>query len=261
MPRWGHRILAPTLIVACSAWAVAAQRLNLLALRELLRLGELTGISATAASGKGSLGGQILGFNYSRPPGWYAFTARAAAFAIATTAALALAMYLHRRIRTRARFMPTPWSRVIARTVLPITLAGVLYAALDRWLGIWLWLRLIDLGESLGGTITRFSGQIAMSTDGPFMGSSSTDTFANLFTRYGPVFILSAPAYAAAFALYRLLWRTDLRTAAHLCAHCGYDLRGTPSSAPCPECGQARAEAPKPPALTSTAAPDDFPAR
>jgi hypothetical protein len=32
-------------------------------------------------------------------------------------------------------------------------------------------------------------------------------------------------------------WRSTLRRRSGLCAHCRYDLRGTPPGSPCPECG------------------------
>jgi hypothetical protein len=45
--------------------------------------------------------------------------------------------------------------------------------------------------------------------------------------------LLFLPVVASA----ALLWRLDVNPKPGRCFHCGYDLSGTPPSAPCPECG------------------------
>lgn len=240
-------LLTSALIVVCAAWVAGVQPLTLLALRELLRLGERVGITASAALGRGSLAGQILGFNYSRPPLWYDLGAHAAAIAFSVAPALVAALAIHRRARSSDRLVTTTWSRAFASLALPVLLAGVVIAVLDRWLGTWLWLRLVELGESLGGTAPRISGALLMTPAGPFTGTGAADSLSNAMVRYGPAFFLAIPALAAAFALHSLLWRYAGRVDARFCPGCGYDLRATPTDRPCPECGRLPPSAPSPP--------------
>jgi hypothetical protein len=241
-----HPSLAVLLALAiCTLWAVPSQFLYLRLLRESDRFGETVGITSTAASGAGSLGGQILGFNYSRPPAWYVFAAGASSRAMAIAPGLIVALWLNRRRSSGRRFLPTTPLRIVSRAALAIMAAGVIHAAFDQFLSTWLWLRLIDLGESLGGTVYRMSGALAIGVNGPFMGGSSIDGLANLLARYGPVVCFATLASAAAIVLHTLLWRADRRAAetGRLCPQCGYDLRATPASSPCPECGRANASA------------------
>lgn len=238
----------PALIISCAAWAVWVGPFRLLALRELLRLGEAAGITPTAASGQGYLAGQILGFNYSRPPAWYDLAARAAAFAIMGAPVFAASLLLHRGSRSRERVAPTPWRRTFAMFALSMAVAGGVFAALDRWLGDWLFLRLLALGEAAGGSVSRLSGAINMTPDGPFAGHTVADSLANRLVRAGLIFLPSLAAFTAAYVLHTRFWRTA-HAAAHLCPACGYDLSATPNTSPCPECGRRRPDAPaQPPA-------------
>jgi hypothetical protein len=242
MPRAHPRTAALLALAALAAWAIPSQHLHLLALRELFRAGESVGITTIQSRG-GQLGGQILGFNYCRPPSWYAFTAQAIAAAISLAPILLPALYLtsgcHHSRRGRAVVTAR---KLLTRAVITLLLTGLVFVTLDRFLGPWLYLRMIDLGERLGGSVSRISGFIATGPRGPFSGERLADSLGNFLTRHGPRIIFTILASIPALILHARLWRRDLNATAllHLCPTCGYDLRATPATSPCPECGRPR---------------------
>jgi hypothetical protein len=80
-------VLLFALLAYPSLWAELYLR------RELLRLGELTGLLTP-----GNLGGQILGYNYLRNPEWYHWFAGGISGALGYAPAFILSLLLMRRI-------------------------------------------------------------------------------------------------------------------------------------------------------------------
>jgi hypothetical protein len=231
---------ALALLALCAAWSVAIERPSLYLLRELYRLGEWVGLTATYPAPGSRLAGQIMGFNYSQPPGWYEFIARSLTAAAALAPFLLPGLWSHRNISARWREVPSASRWSLLRGPLAALTAGIVFAAIDIKLGYWLWSQFLALGELLGGSVTRISGQLVIGPRGPFYGSTLTDNLGNLAVRHGPHIVCTLVATAAAILLHTLLWRADSRRAASgSCMRCGYDLSATPAPAPCPECGSA----------------------
>ncbi len=227
----------------CAAWSVAVERPSLYLLRDLYRLGELIGLTTIHPAPGSRLAGQIMGFNFSQPPEWYEFVARSLTAAAALAPFLLPGLWSHRNISAHRLEMPAPARWSLIRGPLAALAAGIVFAALDIKLGYWLWSQFLALGELLGGSVTRISGQVAIGPRGPFHSASVADSFGNLAVRYGPRIVCTLVAAAAAILVHTLLWRRDLRRAVTgACPHCGYDLRATPAASPCPECGASGSE-------------------
>jgi hypothetical protein len=229
------RLAAIVSLLIALAWAVPASCLRLYPLRELLRLGESTGITPPAR-----LGGQILGFNFVSPPAWYHLVALTLSAAIALAPALLPALWLRLRLASGRRDFSASTVLASRRALLALLAASAVYATLDRLARDWLWNLCVSLGVAIGGQVSHI-GLVAVGPDGPFFGGGLLDNIGNLLTRYGPDVAITLAAAIAAVAVHSLLWRADLLAAAagHLCPHCGYDLSATPAGAPCPECGRA----------------------
>jgi hypothetical protein len=229
---------ALALLALCAAWSIAVEHPALYLLRELYRFGELVGITPTPPAPGSRLAGQIMGFNFSQPPEWYEFVARSLAAAAVLAPFLLPGLWSHRGIASRWRELPAVSHWSLLRGPLAALAAGIVFGAIDIKLGYWLWSQFLALGELLGGSVTRMSGQLAIGPRGPFSGDTLADSFGNLAVRHGPRITCTLIATAAAILVHTLLWRKDLRRAATgACPRCGYDLLATPTGTPCPECG------------------------
>ncbi len=233
---------ASTLVAIAAAWSIAAERPALLILRELYRLGETVGITPTPPAPGARLAGQILGFNYSQPPGWYALCAQTLAVALALCPLLVPTLILHLQLNAPRNYRVRRPHILFLRAVLATLAAGLVFASLQLKLNYWLWSQFLALGESLGGSVARLSGQVGITSRGPFYGDTFADSLGNLLVRYGPNIAFTALAAITALVTHRFLWRTDLRRAADptRCTNCAYDLGQLPPAAPCPECGEPR---------------------
>lgn len=235
---------ALALLALCAAWSVAVERPALYLLRELYRLGELIGLTTVHPAPGSRLAGQIMGFNFSQPPGWYEFAARSLAAAAALAPFLLPGLWSHRGIASRWREAPAASHWSLIRGPLAAIAAGIVFAAIDINLGYWLWSRFLALGELLGGSVARISGQVGIGPRGPFHGTTLVDSFGNAAVRYGPHIACTLFAAAAAILIHTLLWRKDTRHAAtDACPRCGYDLSASPAGSPCPECGRKQNQA------------------
>lgn len=232
---------ALALLALCAAWSVAVERPALYLLREFYRFGELVGITPTPPAPGSRLAGQIMGFNFSQPPEWYEFVARALAATAALAPFLLPGLWSHRGIAARWRDVPAASYWSLFRGPLAVLTAGIVFATLDIVLGLWLWSQFLALGELFGGSVTRISGKLFIGPRGPFTGDSAADSFGNLTVRHGPHIVCTLAATAAAILIHTLLWRRDVhRAVTNACPRCGYDLLATPAASPCPECGSKR---------------------
>lgn len=228
MARWRTLLWPVTLALAGAAAARVAYPLYLWTLRGLYQLGERVGITAVPPAPGASLGGQVAGYNYARPPIWWGFSAEI------LSSALPLAIVFVAMLWCEARPLPAP-RRPRAGSLLLAALAGAIAAGLIQRVGYSAILSLcIALGEALGGTVTRLSGAIGWGTGGPFSGSTWADTLGNHLTRWGP---WVAPSLVGAILALILHARARRPLQPATCPACGYDRRGISPAGPCPECG------------------------
>lgn len=241
MRRVRRNVLAVVMVgVVCAAWWPVGGWVNLFGQRELFRLGEAAGWTPTGPGAR--LAGQIMGFNHHEPRWWYDAVARSIAAAAALAPALLPALWLRRRMATGSAWVPATgwaWGRGAVCTLG----AGVVFCVLDRLLAWEVWGWIITIGERLGGTVFRMSGEVGVGADGPFVGGATIDTIGNVAARHGPGVLFAMMAGVAAAALHGGLWRGDVRRAQRgtLCEKCGYDLSGIVGARVCPECGAGRA--------------------
>lgn len=234
-----------TVVLIAAAWTVPSQWVYWLGLRELLRLGEVAGITLRPPAPGARLAGQVLGFNYAQPPFWYEFLTRTVASAAALSPAILASVWLHRRIRlARKTIPPSVPIAPIARATVSVAAAGMAFAAAEHLSGATLWRLFLGIGEAVGGQVIRLGGFGLTSGGGPFVGGGAADAIGNLLVRHGPFATLTGIAFAAAHLIDWLLWRGDVRRmrAHRLCPHCSYDLSGLASAAKCPECGKPSTE-------------------
>lgn len=230
MSRFGRFMIVLGSLVFAAAATTVVWRVELWVLRSLYQFGEWVGITARPPAPGASLGGQVLGFNFARPPHWWGF----AVFVVAVAAPLILVFVL--MLLGASRQWAKHRRASVASVVVAAAVGGMVAGLLERFFGVWLMMSFVDVFEFVGGTVTRLSGVVGFGSSGPFHGGTWTDAMGNWFVRWAPSMV---PALVGACVAH-FVYRTRLRSPSEFqCLGCGYDRQGIGIDAPCPECGKA----------------------
>ncbi len=227
--RDGFRVCA--LLCLGEILAVPAHNASLWVLRGLYWFGEHMGITAVPPTPGASLGGQVVGYTFARPPLWWDFSAGVLRALVPLTPALAIVLWAQARAwraPTRPRAISL-WAAAGAGALA----ASIAYRSAGNWMMMWF----LALGEWLGGTVVR-AGVIAWGKGGPFSGQNWADAAGNRLVSHGPWMVSVILGALLAVSLHARL-RRDVPP--NVCGVCAYDRAGIAPDRACPECGTSPA--------------------
>ncbi len=196
-------------------------------LRELYRFGEWVGITRGS-----TLGGQVLGLNFVRPPAWWGFLADVTSFALPLVGVYGAMAFACARLWT----WRAGWRRVVLAAAVGAGVAALFY----RLLGVWVMSSGLEFFEWCGASAVRLGGPILMGPGGPFHGTTWADVAGNWYTRFSDRLSSVIVGAGVTIGMLRVLRETVV---AFACRGCGYDRRGIAAESVCPECGAAAAAA------------------